>query len=73
MRGCNNVVGCNVRREKRCNSLVNSAYGLQIPFELDFTRFLRICAPAKKQKLANGKSLNVESDLGSDVGSYCVK
>ena len=47
------MVECNVRRRKGCNSLVNAAYGLQIPFELDVTRFLRICALTKKQKLEN--------------------
>ena len=47
------MVECSVRRRKGCSSLVNAAYGLQIPFKLDFTRFLRICAPTKKQKLAN--------------------
>ena len=44
------MVGCNVRRRKGCNSLVNAAYGLQIPFKLDFTRFPWICVSHQKAK-----------------------
>ena len=35
---------------ERLQFLVNAAYELQIPFKLDFTRFLRIVAFHKKSK-----------------------
>ena len=53
---------------ERLQFLVNAAYELQIPFKLDFTRFLRICAShqkAKTPKHGNNPSCRSLSDISN--------
>ena len=60
---------------KGCNSLVNAAYRLRIPFKLDFTRFLWICASAKdvlraenaNHQICSKKNENLKLFLFSEI------
>ena len=55
---------------KGCNSLVNTAYRLRIPFKLDFTRFLWICASAKDVLRAENANHQICSKKNENLKSF---